>query len=149
MPSALAQVLPSQRLRKRSPHKRRGKNKVMLLGLKTLDGRSPAVKAFAHYRRQLHEQLGEDLSAAEEHLVEMYVRGRVILDHLDAQLFAFKSLLLGKGKGARVMPLALERFHFAKILSSQLSTLGLKRATRIRSLPDDLLKAKPVGEDDT
>lgn len=150
-PLVQARALPSQNLRHRSPSKRRGKNKVFLQGLSILDGRSPAVRQYVAARKELIEQLGGDVSPSQRYLIEIVVRGLVYLNHLDAHLLQQKSLILHAGKTARSKDrksqlLLLERMHISNIVSKQLGMLGLERKTRMKSLSEDLLRARPVGE---
>ncbi len=125
------------------------KRKVFLFGLKALDGRSPAVRAYSMKRRELIDQLGgeEEVTPAQVMSIDIAVMGIVFLDHLNVQLLGQKSLVFGKGKDMRSMPLLLERMAMSRIVSEQLSKLGLERKTRTRSLTDDLLKALPAEKD--
>lgn len=102
---------------------------VRARGLAALDGRSRAARALGSWGRELlSDQGGEHASAAQKALVELAVRGRLLLDHVDAHLLERSSLV--ERRGRRLLPLVEQRQRLAEHLVRILGTLGLERRAR-------------------
>jgi hypothetical protein len=101
--------------------------KVRVRGLAVLDQRTLAARALVSWRQDLLRDLGgeERLSAQNLALVEMIVRSRLFIDHLDAWLLQQDSLLNKKKKC--VIPVLQQRQSLVDSLAKLLSHVGLER----------------------
>jgi hypothetical protein len=101
----------------------------MVRGLAAIDQRTAAAQHLVAFRRELLDDLGGAgaVSAAQATLVEVAVRTRLYLDHVDAVLLARESLVV---RGRRVLPLLEQRTRLAGSLLEILSKLGLERRAR-------------------
>ena len=90
-----------------------------------LDQRTRAAKLLAEFRQGLIRDLGGDISAQEEALVELCCRQRLILDGIDAWLLEQPSLV-NKSK-RRLFDVVQQRQTIANALAQYLNMLGLKR----------------------
>jgi hypothetical protein len=103
------------------------KSRIMLRGLAVVDTRTRAARDVLNWRRGLIADLGgaSELTAARAALVEIAVRSKLYLDHVDAYLLE-RSTLLGR-KSRRVLPLVEQRRRMADSLTKTLVALGLDR----------------------
>ena len=107
------------------------KSRVAVPGLAAIDRRTAAARALLDWRRGLLDDLGGEhrISAARLALVEIAVRTRLYLDHVDAFLMEQPSLIVKRARlRGRLLPLVEQRHH------------GHERASRDR--PD----ARPLSK---
>src|SRR5882724_7906327 len=103
--------------------------RVKLRGFKAIDRRMVAARTALAWRAELLEDLGgeAEVSAAQLALVEVAVRTRLYLDHVDAVLMERTSLVI---RGRRLLPLVEQRQRLADGLARLLSQLGLERQAK-------------------
>lgn len=126
------------------------KARVKVRGLKAIDGRTAAAQSLLAWKRELLRDLGgeESISAQRMALVDMAVRTRLFVDHVDSFLLEQESLI---NKTTRsLFPLVTQRQHLCDSLSRILGQLGLDRiAIDGGVLPAEWIqKVKPVVPDD-
>ena len=97
-----------------------------------IDRRTTLGKQLAAWRAELIRDLGGNPSTAQQQLVELAVRTKLLLDSLDAWLLAQRSLVNSKTKS--VLPVVKERTALANHLQGVLRDLGLER--RAMPAPD-------------
>src|SRR5262245_28638816 len=116
---------------RRRPYSRSGlhtlKKLVVTHGLNALDHRSAPVRALFAWRVELLAALGGDsaVTPQQEALVDLAVRTRLYVDHVDAFLIAQPSLINKKRK--TLLPVLRERQALADGLARVLGQLGLER----------------------
>jgi hypothetical protein len=102
-----------------------------------VDGRSSLGRALQTWRTRLTADLGDDLSEAQQMLVELVLRTRVMLDHIDAYLMSQGSLINRRRK--QLLPVVVQRTALADQLARLLGQLGLeRRQKRVPSLSEIL-----------
>jgi hypothetical protein len=108
------------------------RRKIRLQGFGALDKRMPAVRAIQRWKQKVIADAGGlgALSLAGATLIELTARSLVILEHYDYHLFAQTSMVRGKGKSLKAVPLAHDRNKLTEAISRQLSQLGLTRQTK-------------------
>jgi hypothetical protein len=134
---------------KRSTASRHGlgalKARVSLKGLSAIDARTVAARSLIAWRSELLRDLGgeESISAQRLTLVDMAVRARLFLDHLDSYLLAQSSLINRRSK--RIIAALRERQQLADGLARVLGQLGLDRVSKdAGALPPEWIeKVKP------
>jgi hypothetical protein len=117
--------------RKRSRHGLHGvMATVKVRGLSAIDGRSLAARSLMQWRKELLRDLGgeEHLSAQKMAMVEMVVRSRLFIDHIDSWLLQQDSLLNKKKKC--MIPILRERQSLVDSLARLLCHVGLERVAR-------------------
>jgi hypothetical protein len=100
--------------------------------LAAIDRRTTAARALLDWRRELLDDLGGEhvISAARLALVEIAVRTRLYLDHVDAFLMEQPSLIVKRARlRGRLLPLVEQRQRLAEGLARLLGQLGLERHT--------------------
>ena len=120
--------------------------RVKLRGFKAIDRRMVAARTALSWRAELLEDLGgeAEVSAAQLALVDVAVRTRLYLDHVDAVLMERASLVV---RGRRLLPLVEQRQRLADGLARLLGQLGLeRRAKPTPSLRDFLRPADPAPD---
>ena len=124
---------------------RHGLNAVMarvkVRGLNAIDRRTLAARELLAWRKDLVAALGgqETISPQRAVLVEMVVRTRLFIDHVDSFLLEQHSLVNRKKKA--ILPILRERQVLVESLSRLLSQLGLEREQKpVRTL------AQYIGE---
>jgi hypothetical protein len=108
------------------------KSRVTVRGLAAIDRRTTAARTLLDFRRELLDDLGGEssISAARLALVEIAVRTRLYLDHIDAFLMAQSSLIVKRARlRGRLLPLVEQRQRLAESLARLLGQLGLERRT--------------------
>ena len=108
------------------------KSRVTVRGLAAIDRRTTAARTLLDFRRELLDDLGGEhrISAARLALVEMAVRSRLYLDHVDAFLMAQPTLIIKRARlRGRLLPLVEQRQRLAESLARLLGQLGLERRT--------------------
>jgi hypothetical protein len=105
------------------------KARVKVRGLAAIDRRTTAARALLDWRRELLADLGGEpqVSAAQRALVELAVRTRLYIDHIDAYLMEMSSLVSRKG---RLKALVLQRQRLVDSLARVLGQLGLERRAK-------------------
>ncbi len=114
------------------------KSRVTVRGLAAIDRRTTAARTLLDFRRELLDDLGGEpsISAARLALVDMAVRTRLYLDHVDAFLMSQPTLIIKRARlRGRLLPLVEQRQRLAESLARLLGQLGLERRT---SAPLDL-----------
>ena len=113
------------------------RRKVAARGLAAVDGRTLAARAVKMWKQELLTDLGgeENLSTQKRALVELVVRTRLMVDHVDAYLMELGSPVNRRFK--RLHPIARERQQLVDSLAKLLLQLGLER------------QAKPMEDLDT
>jgi hypothetical protein len=101
--------------------------RVKVSGLSAVDARTAAAQALISWRKELLTDLGgeENISSQRAALVELAVRTRLFVDHIDAFLLSQPSLVNRKKKS--MLPILSERLRLVDCLSNLLSKLGLDR----------------------
>ncbi len=118
------------------PYSRTGLNalkaRVKVRGLQAIDRRSAAARGLLAWRKELLADLGGEaaVSAQQMALVELAVRTRLYVDHLDGWLMEQPTLVNSRRRA--VLPVLKERQALVDSLVRILGQLGLER------------KAKPV-----
>ncbi len=100
---------------------------VQVRGLSAIDARSSAAQGLLAWRRELIQDLGgaANLSAQKQALIELAVRSRLYVDHVDAFLLGQSSLLNKKKKS--IIPALAQRQSLVDCLARLLQQLGLER----------------------
>jgi hypothetical protein len=106
------------------------KARVMVRGLASIDLRTSAAQALLTWKKQLLIDLGgeENLSAQRQALIDLAVRTRLFVDHLDSYLLAQESLVNKRKKA--LIPALRERQVLTDSLARILSLLGLDRVAK-------------------
>lgn len=121
------------------------KGKIQLKGLHAVDGRTAAAKHLVAWRDELVAALGEP-SPQKLALVELAVRARALLDHVDAFLLEQPSLINRRAK--KLVPLVTQRTQLAEHLAKLLAQVGLERVPKpLPSLQEYLAEKYPEGEE--
>jgi hypothetical protein len=110
---------------------------VKVRGLAAIDKRTAAGQALIAWRQELLSDLGgeDSVTAQRRALVDMAVRTRLYVDHLDAFLMEQRSLVNRRRKS--VLPVLRERQSLVDSLSRLLAALGLERQQRpVKSLAE-------------
>lgn len=108
------------------------------LGSRVIDGRSALGYALKKWRRELIADLGGDdaISTQQLAVVDLAVKSKVLLDSIDAWLLSQHSLINARKRS--VIPVVLQRQQLADGLAKYMSTLGLERRVKVKSLQDIL-----------
>jgi len=129
----------------RRPYSRHGLNvvkaKVKVRGLAAIDMRTAAAQALVAWRAEMLADLGGEqlVSAQQRALVEMAVRTRLYVEHLDFFLCEQESLINKKKKA--VLPVLRERQQLVDSLARIMGQLGLERKQKpALSLPEYLVE---------
>lgn len=124
------------------------KARVLVRGLKAIDGRTAAAQSLVAWKAELLRDLGgaESVSAQRMALVEMAVRTRLFVDHVDSFLLEQRSLVNRRRKA--ILPILRERTQLVDSLSRLLGQLGLNRIERDGgALPESWIeKVRPHEE---
>jgi hypothetical protein len=110
-------------------------SRVKIRGLAVIDMRTSAARELMRWKAELLRDLGgeENISTQRLALVDMAVRTRLFLSHIDAFLLAQSSLVNKRHR--TVLPILRDRMTLSDQLARLLSQLGLDRAdTPVQSL---------------
>ena len=101
-------------------------------GLAGIDGRSAVARVATDFRDELVDALGgaEHVSPQQSRLVELACVEHVIVRHCDGFLLEQDTLLRGRGKAKRLLPVLADRARHAAFLASLLKDLGLERRAK-------------------
>jgi hypothetical protein len=117
------------------------KRRVAIKGLDAFDLRSAAARRMISWRDELVAALGgqENVTPQEYALLEMLIKTRLLLEHIDGYILGLDSLVNRKKHSLK--PIVRERLTLVDTCSRLLSQLGLKR--REKPVPDlkDYLKS--------
>jgi hypothetical protein len=118
------------------------KARIAIKGLSCIDMRTLAAQALLSWKRSLIQDLGGErgISAQQECLIELAVRSRLLIEHLDAFLLAEPSLINKKRRSC--YPVLSQRQHLVDSLARILGQLGLKKMPKDMGSLDDYLKEK-------
>jgi hypothetical protein len=110
------------------------KRRVAIKGLDAFDLRSAAARRMISWRDELVLALGgsENVSPQEFALLEMLIKTRLLLEHIDGYILGLDSLVNRKKHSLK--PIVRERLTLVDTCSRLLSQLGLKR--REKPIPD-------------
>lgn len=102
--------------------------RVKVRGLAVIDMRTSAARELMRWKAELLRDLGgeENISTQRLALVDMAVRTRLFLSHIDAFLLAQSSLVNKRHR--TVLPILRDRMTLSDQLARLLSQLGLDRA---------------------
>jgi len=110
------------------------KARIQLKGLHAVDTRTAAAKHLIAWRAELTAALG-DPSPQQLVLIELCVRARAVLDHIDAYVMEQPSLINRRHR--RVLPIVEQRTKIADHLAKLLAQLGLSRVPKpVQSLEE-------------
>jgi hypothetical protein len=107
-----------------------------------LDGRTSLAVAVKAWKSDVRNDLGGDLSRAEETLLELAAQTWVQVSSLDAWLAVQPSLILARKR--TVIPVMLQRMQLADSLARHLERLGLKREGEAHPRHPHPGRARPV-----
>ncbi|MGH7331392.1 MAG: hypothetical protein ACREKS_01330 [Candidatus Rokuibacteriota bacterium] len=108
-------------------------------GTHGLDRRTRTARALASWHRELVRDLGGEsaVTTQQRAVVELAARAKLIVDSIDAWLFAQASLVDKRHR--RLLPVVVQRQAIADSLAKYMSLLGLARvAQRVPSLSEYL-----------
>jgi hypothetical protein len=110
------------------------KRRVAIKGLDAFDLRSAAARRMIDWRDELVSALGgqENVTPQEYALLEMLIKTRLLLEHVDGYVLGLDSLVNRKKHALK--PIVRERLTLVDTCSRLLSQLGLKR--REKPIPD-------------
>jgi hypothetical protein len=108
---------------------------VTTLGTKRLDGRSKIAVAVRAWKNDIRQDLGGDLSRAQETLLEAAAQAWVILGSLDDWIARQPSLVTRK---RQLVPVVMQRMQIAEGLARHLERLGLERRAKDVDLVDEI-----------
>jgi hypothetical protein len=124
------------------------KGKIMIRGLAVIDKRTSAARHLVTWRDELIASLGgaENISPQRAALVELAVRARAIVDHVDAFVLEMPTLIDVRKKKLR--PLVEQRARLADHLAKLLEQIGLDRVEkRVPSLQEVIAEMDKEAED--
>ena len=123
---------------------------VSVQGMKALDRRSAGYRALVEWRRELMADIGgeESLTVQQKVLVDLILRTKLFLDHIDSRLMQQEWLIHRKKKS--LFPIMAQRNSLVNTLSNLIGQLGLEhREKRLPGLQDYLeAKAHEHSADD-
>jgi hypothetical protein len=106
---------------------RRLRDSVRELTTRRLDGRSAVAVAIRSLKADIRRDLGDDLSRAQELVLEDVAQSWVIRQSLDDWIARQPTLITRK---RQVTPIVLERMRISEHLAKQLDRLGLERKAK-------------------
>jgi hypothetical protein len=103
------------------------KARVLVQGLSVIDKRSLAARALLEWKERLIRDLGGEkaISTQKETLIELVVRTRLLVEHLDNFILGCPSLVNKKRRS--IYPIVRERQHLVDSLARMLGQLGLAK----------------------
>jgi len=79
------------------------------------------------FKDELEAALGGDVTPQQRTLIELAAVELLLVRHVDAFLLEQETLLLGRGKQKRLLPVLKDRATHASFLASLMDKLGLER----------------------
>ena len=121
------------------------KSLVSVHGLNAIDQRSQVARALLAWKMELLADLGgeESVSAQKLAVVEMAVRTRMFIDHVDGWLLKQPRLVLGRKKA--VLPVLLQRQQMVDSLARLLKDLGLEKIPKKVPTLQEYMASKTVS----
>lgn len=103
------------------------KRRVRTRGLDALDRRSGAARDLVAWKEELVSALGgaANITPQENALIEMIVRQRIFIDHVDGFLLSQETLVVKKKRA--IIPVLRERQSLVDSFARLLGQLGMKR----------------------
>ena len=96
-------------------------------GLAGVDQRSAAARVANGFKAELEAALGGDVTPQQQTLVELAALELLVVRHCDAFLLEQETLLVGRGKQKRLLPVLKDRATHAHFLAELMDRLGLDR----------------------
>jgi len=122
------------------------RSKIQLRGLHAVDRRTAVAKHLIAWKQELVTALG-DASPQKHVLIELCVRARAVLDHIDAFIMEQPSLINKRAR--RVLPIVEQRTRIADHLAKLLAQLGLERVPKpVPTLQEYIAEKYPDGAED-
>jgi len=122
------------------------RSKIQLRGLTSIDRRTATAKHLLVWKEELTAALG-DPSPQQLALVELAVRAKAILDHVDAYILEQPTLINKRAR--RILPIVEQRTRIADHLAKLLAQLGLARVPKpVPTLQEYLAEKYPDGAED-
>jgi hypothetical protein len=122
------------------------KARISVRGLAGVDMRTSSARSLFRWKQELLRDLGGDLPAQKIALVELAVRTRLFIEHLDAFLMSQPSLLNRRRKS--VIPALRERMSLVDSLGRILDRLGLERVAKPVPSLQDYLRSRENESDE-
>ena len=113
------------------------RRKIAVQGMRAVDWRSAGARDLLDWKQQLITDLGteESLTTGQKTLVDLAMRTRLFLDHIDSFLLREESFIFKAKKSA--WPLLMQRQVLVTSLERTLERLGLeRRAKKLESLQE-------------
>jgi hypothetical protein len=114
-------------------------SRVKAKGLEAIDQRSAGARALQEWKRDMVADLGGEtsISAQEMTILDLALRTKLFIDHIDLFLMEQQSLVNKKRRSA--YPVLQQRNSLVNTLANLLNQLGLKRREKpVKSLADFL-----------
>ena len=123
--------------------------RVKVRGLAAIDQRTAAARSLLAWKAELLQDLGGEanVSSQKRALIDMAVRSKLFLDHIDAFLLEQPSLVNKRARS--VLPLVRERQALADSLARVLSQLGLDRQEKPAPSLADYIREKDRAKEST
>lgn len=96
-------------------------------GVAGVDQRSAAARVAKTFKDELQAALGGDVTPQQRTLVELATVELLLVRHVDAFLLEQETLLVGRGKQKRLLPVLKDRATHARFLAELMDRLGLDR----------------------
>ena len=96
-------------------------------GLAGVDQRSAAARVANGFKGKLEAALGGDVTPQQQTLIELATVELLLVRHVDAFLLEQETLLVGRGKQKRLLPVLKDRATHARFLAELMDRLGLDR----------------------
>jgi hypothetical protein len=119
------------------------KSRVMVQGLACIDRRTLAAQALLEWKKALIADLGGDVSTQQETLVELAVRTRLLVEHIDSFILSQQSLVNKKKR--QIYPIVKDRQHLVDSLARLLKDLGLERREKHVGSLQEYLEQRAKG----
>lgn len=123
------------------------RRKIAVQGMRAVDWRSAGARDLIEWKQQLITDLGteENLTTGQKTLIDVAMRTRLFLDHIDGFLLGEESFIF-KGKKS-AWPLLMQRMALVASLERTLATLGLERQAKKLPSLQEYLAAKEKGSE--
>ena len=120
------------------------KRTISELGGRVIDKRYRTGKALHKWQAELVADIGGDPSTQQKVLVDLCVRGKLLLDSIDVWLLSQKSLISYRKRA--LIPVVKERQVIADGLTRNLQLLGLNRVMKDLNTIDDYMERADTDE---
>ena len=109
-------------------------------GLAGVDQRSSAARVANAFKGELEVSLGGDVTPQQRTLIELAAVELLLVRHVDAFLLEQKTLLVGRGKNKRLLPVLRDRATHARFLAELMDKLGLEHRGKPVDSAIDILR---------